>query len=399
MRTLFLMTVLMLLISRGAFSQNPAVLDSADKLIEQKKYETAYQLLDREDPKNENVQILSKKTDLLTNYFVTSINHVMFALKDLEEDESVMDYRGKTGNFKMHVFDADSLTRRLIQKKGSDFRLYRNMANYWFSVYLNYSDVPENRKAPLDTVNKYSRLAISSGDSHFRTYYMRAFCQLMNREYANAITNFKKSIRKNDSFAEAHYNLAYVYLQRNQFSNALISANRAFEIYEDSIKKADAARMAGISLMELGQTDKAKVFLKKSLNILPENFNTLHNLLEAFFIEGNQSQADSLAKEILALEPANPNVPDEIRNVYEKNDSRQRYLQLMRQELERYNRHDVKGNIYFAMAKAYMPENMQKAKENLLKAKENFRESMPKDHYVFDVIDKALRQIEEQEDK
>ena len=154
MRTFFLLTVFMVLISQGGFSQNPAVIDSADQLIEQKKYETAFRLLDKEDPKNENVQILSKKTDLLTNYFVTSINHVMFALKDLKEDESVMDYRGKAGNFKMHVFDADSLTRRLIQKKGSDFRLYRNMANYWFSVYLNYRDVPENRKAPLDTVNK-----------------------------------------------------------------------------------------------------------------------------------------------------------------------------------------------------------------------------------------------------
>ncbi|MFW6019297.1 MAG: tetratricopeptide repeat protein [Bacteroidales bacterium] len=396
MRTIFLASVLMILINQLMFSQNQAVLDSASKLIEQKQYETAFQLLDKEDPKNEQTQILIKKTDLLTNYFVTSINHVMFALKNLEEDETVMDYRGKAGDYSMHPFDPDSLTRRLIKKKGSNFNLYRNLANYWFSVYMNYGDPPDNRKAPLDSVNKYSKLAISTGDSNYKTYYKRAFCQLMNDKYADAIANFKKSIQRNDDFAESHYNLAYAYVQINQFSNALISANRAFEIYEDSIKKAEAARMAGISLMELEQPDKAKLYLNKSLKLQPGNLNTLHNLLETFFLEDNLSQADSLTKEIFALQPGNPSVADQIRNVYANNESKQRFVQIMRQQLKQYDQPDVKGNIYFAMAKATMPDKLPKVKEYLLKAKDYFRESMPKDHYVFDVIDQALQQIEQQ---
>ena len=399
MRTLIFTSLFMLLISQMALSQNQTVIDSADNLIEKKQYESAFQLLDKEDPENDDIQILIKKTNLLTEYFVTSINHVMFALKDLDEGESVMDYRGKSGNFKMHVFDADSLTRRLIRKEGSDFRLYRNMADYWFSVYLNYGEDSNNRKSPLDTVNKYSRLAISSGDSHFKTYYKRAFCLLMNDKYTEAIPVFEKSIQKNDSFPESHYNLAYAYLQINKFSNALISANRALELYDTPVKKADAARMAGISLMELDKPEKAKMYLKNSLKFAPDNYNTLHNLLEVFFMEDNLMKADSLAKKIFASDPGSPGVAEEIRRIYKKNNNIRGYLDLMRQELKNYDKPKIKGNIYFNMAEANMPEEPDKAKEYLFKAKENFKKSVPGDHYVFNVIDKALQQIEGQENK
>ncbi len=390
--------VIFLCFSGFVLNAQQDVIDSARSLVNEKQYYSAWELLHSADPRNNNPRLLEEKTTLVSSYFVNSINHVLFGLKDLEEDETVMDYRGKPGSYDMIKFDADSLTRRLIRKNGKDYLLYRNLANYWFEVYLSYANSLESGANPLDTVQKYSAKALKHGDEHFRTYYLLAYCFTMDQSFQKAIPLFRKSIQQNDTFPASHYNLGYAYLFTNQQANAVIHANEAFRLYQDSLQKADAARMAGIALMELGKPDKAQMFYERSMDYSPGDYNTLQNMLQLYFATGDADRADSVATEIFARAPASPRVIDDLANLYRQEGKTADFTSLMQEQLEEYEgRYEAKGNIYFGLAKLKMEAEPVKAKEYLLKARENFAEVLPGSHYVFNVILQALEHIEKTE--
>ena len=66
------------------------VIQEVDKLIEERKYETAFGTL---TTANENEYILAKKIELCTNYFVQSMMHQLFAFKNLVDNEDIYDVR------------------------------------------------------------------------------------------------------------------------------------------------------------------------------------------------------------------------------------------------------------------------------------------------------------------
>ena len=66
MRSFFLFLV----ISFVAISVNAQVMRQADSLIALGKYQSAYKLLDSKDPKNAKPEIVIKKIEVLTKYYI-----------------------------------------------------------------------------------------------------------------------------------------------------------------------------------------------------------------------------------------------------------------------------------------------------------------------------------------
>ena len=85
--TLFLF---LLFISIEVFSQSESeVLFKANELIKDKKYESAYRLLEDYDLKNDKPDVVLLKEKIALNYFVTSIMHQMFSFKDIQINEDI----------------------------------------------------------------------------------------------------------------------------------------------------------------------------------------------------------------------------------------------------------------------------------------------------------------------
>jgi len=104
--------LLLFIIPFKSFSQSrEEALKKSTQLITEKKYNTAYDLLEKADPKNDDADIVIAKENIALGFFVTSIMHQMFALKDLKPNEDIMEYRGKEGSYSMHVFRADSILK------------------------------------------------------------------------------------------------------------------------------------------------------------------------------------------------------------------------------------------------------------------------------------------------
>ena len=113
-------------------------LKKANELIKEKKYQSAYKLLNDFDPKNCNVEIVLLKEDIVLNYYITSIMHQVFSLKDLEKNEDIMDYRDKEGSFNMYMIEIDKVLDSLIKINPENCKLFDGLGRYYYEVQTKY---------------------------------------------------------------------------------------------------------------------------------------------------------------------------------------------------------------------------------------------------------------------
>lgn len=385
-------TLLLTLLAFAGYSQAQTdVLSAAQKLVDAKKYESAYVLLDKDDPNNEKPDVVLMKEDIVLNYFVSSMMHQVFALKDLKKNEDVMDYRGKTGTFSLFPFQVDSVLLKLIAAYPDNCKLYRGLAFYYTEVLNKYGeywliDEEELTQKAIDNGKK----AIDGGCGDYNTYHNTGVALLWQEETEASIPYLKKATELEPKNADVHYNLAYSYLFTEQLDNALPQAKTSYDLYKDKDLKGDAARMTGQILMEKGDYRNALKYFETADKLIPNDYYNLSPLLRLYLVTGNQ-KAPSTAKKLFELAPENPTIYQAMVEAYRFADREPELVRFYKAQLPRYVNNDkVFGNLHFYLGTLAMDHDNAAAKNYFLKAKEIFGHVYDKDHYVFEVIDNAL---------
>lgn len=385
-------TLLLTFLAFAGYSQAQTdVLSAAQKLIDTKKYDSAYVLLDKDDPNNEKPEVVLMKEDIVLNYFVSSIMHQAFALKDLKKNEDVMDYRGKNGSFSMFSFPVDSVLLKLIAAYPDNCKLYRGLAFYYTEVLNKYGEywlIDEEglTQKAIDNGKK----AIDGGCGDYNTYHNTGVALLWQEETEASIPYLKKATELEPKNADAHYNLAYAYLFTEQLDNALPQAKTSYDLYKDKDLKGDAARMTGQILMEKGDYRNALKYFETADKLIPNDYYNLSPLLRLYLVTGNQ-KAPSTAKKLFELAPENPTIYQAMVEAYRFADREPELVRFYKAQLPKYVNNDmVFGNLHFYLGTLAMEHDKAAAKEYFLKAKEIFGHVYDKDHYVFEVIDNAL---------
>lgn len=385
-------TLLLTLLAFAGYSQTQTdVLSAAQKLIDAKKYESAYVLLDNDDPDNKKPDVVLMKEDIVLNYFVSSMMHQVFALKDLKKNEDVMDYRGKTGTFSLFPFQVDSVLLKLIAAYPDNCKLYRGLAFYYTEVLNKYGeywliDEEELTQKAIDNGKK----AIDGGCGDYNTYHNTGVALLWQEETEASIPYLKKATELEPKKADAHYNLAYAYLFTDQLDNAFPQAKTSYDLYKDKDLKGDAARMTGQILMEKGDYRNALKYFETADKLIPNDYYNLSPLLRLYLVTGNQ-KAPATAKKLFELAPENPTIYQTMVEAYRFADREPELVRFYKAQLPKYINNDmVFGNLHFYLGTLAMEHDKAAAKEYFLKAKEIFGQVYDKEHYVFGVIDDAL---------
>jgi hypothetical protein len=386
--------LLLLVVPFKSFSQSGEdVIQKSNQLLAEKKYNMAFDVLEKADPKNDNADIVIAKENIVLGFFVTSIMHQMFALKDLKPNEDIADYRGKEGSYSMHVFRADSILQRLIKIQPDNFKLYHALGNYYYEVYLHYNaNWIENPEKLFKWIEENYTKAISLHSSDYMTYYELGYINLVQKKYPPAITYFSKSIELNDKYGNSNYNLAFAYLYTDDRQNAIKYAIKSIDLYDDKAYKADAARMTGEIYGELNDHKNEIYYYNLSDKIDPKNYYTLKGLLTAYVKTDDPKEKETLNSFYL-LAPENPTIYNDLANIYS---SRQTALiSFYESKLAEYKSNKkVYGGLNFYLAQLYIPSNKSKAKDCLTKARSVFAEIYAKDNGVFNAIDTLMKQTE-----
>lgn len=386
-----IITILLTLIAVTGYSQDQKdVLSAAQKLIEEKKYESAYVLLDNADPNNEKPDVVLLKENIVLNYFVTSMMHQVFALKDLKKNEDIMKYRGLTGTFSMFPFQVDSILLKLIAKYPDNCKLYRGLAFYYNEVLNKYGGWLGNEEELEQNILNNCKKAIDGGCADYATYHNMGVVILMQEKTAQSIPYLQKATELDPDQADAHYNLAYAYLFTDQHDNALQQVKLALNLYKDKELKGDAARMAGQILMEKGEYHDALKYFELADKLVPDDYYNLRPMLKLYLVTGDK-KATATAKRLFELAPENPTIYQSLEEAYTATLKISELISFYKAQMPKYkSNYIVLGNLNFYLGNLYMDIDKSTAKEYFLKAKEYFSHVFKNDHDVFGVIDEAL---------
>ena len=381
-----------MVISLNAYSQSGGeTIKKANELIADKKYESAFKLLDKFDPDNTKPEIALLKEDIVLNYFVTSMMHQMFALKDLEKDEDIMDYRGKNGSFGMQKFEVDKILDNLIKKYPDDCKLYKGLGDYYYEVSLKYGDEWLKKGKELFKLIEANDLkAIDNNCADYNTYYVMGYINISQKKYREGIPYFLKSIELNKNDGNTYYNLAYAYLYLDKRDSALINAQISLDLYKEKTYKSDAARMMGQIYLELKDTKNAIKSYELAEEIASGNYYNIKPLLD-LYVETNNSKVKQTTELFFNLAPANPTIYVDLEDIYIRNKKDDDLISFYNDQLKiNSKKPKVEGSLYFYLARIYIERDKKLAKDYFLKAKEIFSKVYKEDHKVFKAIDEGL---------
>lgn len=368
------------------------ILSTANNLIANKKYESAFKMLQNFDPKNEKPDIVLLKVGIAINYFVTSMEHQLFAFKDLEKTEDIMDYRGKQGSFGMYTFPANEILEKLIKKYPSNYKLYKGLGDFYYDALQRYQGSwlkPDSVLSGL--IVKNYLIAINHQLEDDAVYYKVGLEILTQKKYKESIPYFVESIKLKNDNADAHYNLAYAYLFCNDRGNALKQAVDSYEMYRDKDNKGDAARMVAQIYSEQKDIKNAIDYYEKANSLGAGNYYNLRPLLGLYAATSNTKTTETL-NAFYNLDPENPTIYNDLGDIYYENSKTNELIEFYLSKLSQ-NEKDKKicGNLHFYLGQLYMNTDKKTAKEHFLKAKTIFSGIYNSDNDVFKAIDEVLK--------
>jgi len=368
-------------------------IDKADSLINNKKYNSAFTILEHFDPSNDKPNIVLLKEKIALNYFVMSIMHQIFSFKDIKENENIMEYRGKQGSSDLHYFKIDSVLNRLIKIYPNDCNLYKGLANYYYQVYLCYGNKWINNENEIfKLIAKNDKKVIDNNCANYLTYYVMGFISLSNKEYKKAIPFFLKSIKMDENNADANYNIAYAYLYTNDRTQALIYAKKSLGLYTDTTNKSDAARMIGEIYKELNNNMDAIKYYELANQIQPNNYYNIKPLLN-LYIQTNNKNSKNLIQVFFDLDPTNPTIYNDLEAIFDGNGEDSLLTKFYKAQLTQYKDSAiVNGNINFYLGRITLSSNKNEAKKYFLTAKQIFKKIYTSDNQVFKAIDAEIKQ-------
>ena len=373
------------------FSQEKE-LNQAKKLIESKKYDSAYLLLDKFDPNNQNPEIAIEKTNILLDYFVTSLMHKMFALKDMEDNEELMEIRGSEGSFSMYYFSPDSILSILIKRNPNNFDLRKTLGYYYHEIYQKYgSNWLEPDSVIFNKMIENYDLAYKNGVFDYWSLYGIGIAYLNQNKIEESIPYFKRSIELDDNYPSNYYNLAYAYLSLNEKEEALENAKKALELYEYTDYKSDAAKMIGIIYDELNDFENAFKYYLEANTITPNNYYVLKPILN-LEVKTNSENYSKRTKEFFMLDPGNPTIYQNLEEIYWDNGKEDELIDFLEKQKEEFSTDPkVTGNLHFYLARIFTgKDDSENAKLNFEKAKEQFEKIYEPNNRVFEIIDSYL---------
>jgi tetratricopeptide (TPR) repeat protein len=366
------------------------LLSDVDRLVAEKKYLSAFKLLNSQENGDSDPDIVLKKVDIALNYFGMSMNHKIFAFKDLEKDEDIMDVRGKPGKFEMYPFDAEMVLTQLIEANPEDLRLHVSLADYYLEVYEKYrgrweksdEEILKNARA------HYDKAVALNGDLDGKIYFRAGKTALYMKDMRGAAERLEIAVKKLSNYAPARYNLAYAYVFQNKPTEAVPYAVSAYEIYKEIPLKADAAMLAGQAYLEWGRSEEALKYFLLCDRIAPNKFENLCRLMGLYVKLGRGGEAKIVGERIFDLDPVKPAMSQAILSTYAGSPLEEELPGIFKEVARKYQGNSMAaGNAFYHLALFYQQTGKNDlALETLDEAEKFYRKSLQEDHVVFKAI-------------
>lgn len=291
------------------------LLEQADALIAKGQYESAFKLVFSES----NEYLIAKTTDICINYFAQSIAHQMFALKDLENGETLYDLRMGEGKYNMYMFDPVKIIADYQKSNGEKPILNYALGLYYESVFRGYS----GRWLISDDeiiANTITYLQKAYDKNCYDGWSLSVLAEAYSR--ANDLSNAKKIFEKKvsagyDLTSTDYFNFGAICYYTQDFQSAIKYLDKAILGYAGQPQyQTDAYLLFIKSCIESGDYKKAEKYIAECKSNLPQDYRIILSGVTLHAKQKNQNKLLNAAKELYAMAPENPSAPQMVLREY-----------------------------------------------------------------------------------
>ena len=371
-----------------------SILLKVDLLIKQKKYSGAFNLLNEFDKENKIPEVLVKKVDLSLLYFAKSKMHRFFVFVDLKHGEKLEEYREKEWKYDLIEFKIDEILKQSIETNPQKVELYRTLGDYYFDIQKRYGNKwLVDRIILLDLAEKNYLKTLELKSSNYKELDKLGVLMIVKKNYKKALDYLEKSIEENSKYAKSYYNIAFAYYKVKQYKTALPYAKKAYQLFKDKNYKFDSAYLIAGLYVLLKENNKAIKYYKYA-NMVKSDYESLKSILILYLKDHELKNAHKFAEKIFNYDKTKLKNSQDILFIYGEMGYKKELLTVF-DKLEKKFKNDnvILGNICFnrAFFYSYFLKNSKLKKENLVKAREYYKKVFPKNHKVFPIIKKELK--------
>ena len=378
-----------LLVAATGFCSNPKkerkTLAQAEELIAQKKYLSAYKVLDVYDPRNENSVIFLKKVDIVQNYFLFNIMNQIFCLDDIPFDKDVEDLRGneEASGCSSVMFAIDTIAQRLLEKEPNNCRLHRCLGEYYNSAADRFGDnwLDNTSSSQLDLrirARKNLLKAEEFGCKDDKLFSDIALTYMYEELFSYARDYLKKAIAySSDTVADYYYNLAVTYYfdeNNGDIQQAIANVAIAARHYTREDMLGDSYFMLGSCYLRTDDYPLAIQNFKKAEKFHPGQYYNLSNMMVCNLKLGSDEYKDNVQKIINIYGDQTGAVNEMVQQFYATDQSKCNELEeILKNEISSAVVPQVKANIQFSLGILLYNQNKKtEAREQLLATKKFF---------------------------
>ena len=377
---------------------DPDSIQIIDSLIAKGQYATAFNRLEQQDLNHKNNGLVIKKSELALNYYLSSRKHHSFSFVNLREGETIEELRSNSqmDPQKMIPFAIDSVLLSALEQEPENYSLHKTLGEFYYKVFLDFGDRWYlSSEELLEKSKQYYLTAYKHGVYDYYSLYALGYYHTLFENYHEAQQWFLLSIRENQDEPLTAYSLAVSYLFDGLFKEGIQYAQQAYVQYADSLKKGDAARIAGILMFNNQEFDAALGYFIEANALSPGYRPNQLYLLRSLLHMNLDDQAYELAWEVLLPSLHDPDIPDEYVELFRQQNKQELLTTIFKDVLKRYPKeYEAKGNIRFHYGKLlYKEGHSGKALKMFKKSWKDFEKVFPGDHPVYQALDQMIQQL------
>lgn len=305
-----------------ALAQAPtALLKQTDALVGRRQYATAFALLDKADTHHTDAAILLKQEDIALRYYLISLSHQAFGLRDLKPGETVEALRGKPDTYQTFTFPVRDLLTAQKKAHPTDYRLDLGLGDYYYAIQQCHCGETDRTNAQLMALaQQYYSAAHAHGQGTYMSYYALGYFKLLQKDAPASIPLFEKSLALRSDYVESHYNLACALSEMRQPAAGLPYARFAMAHYPPGPDHDNAVKMVVAFENQLRGASPVAGPGERSVSpgtTTPAGSYTALKGEVAAAVAAHSPQAPALTDRLFRLNPNDEQVYSDLMGIYE----------------------------------------------------------------------------------
>lgn len=358
-----------------ADKKTKALLKEVNELLEKNQFETAFQKVSSED----NEYILAKKVEIACNGFSQSFAHQMFAFKDLEENETLLDVRTSDGSFSLILFDPVKSIESFTEKYGEMPILNYALGMYYQDVFNHYqSNWLISDEELINNIIKYFQKALDekcydeySLSCLASNYYRNNDLDSSSKIYQKKEKEF--NLNTTDNF---HYGIV-LWLSGNP-KKGIEYEKKSIEGYNDNPEyQVDSYIACARICFSIPDFKSAEQFLSECRNKYPDEYRVSQYSVTLYALQDDRENTINAALELLKYGPSNPTTCQLIMQECNNAVRPELAIEFFKEAVKLYeNDSSACENLYFHFSyEYYLMGRAEDAKEMALKARVYFEKN------------------------